>query len=436
MQTAPSPMIPSGQTDDVAISLRRRRTLRACCGAHVLHDGLVDMLYAVLPVLAQSFGLSYAQVGLIRAANKAATASLQIPAGLLAERFGSLHLLVLGTVIAGFAFIGLSTADSFWAILLGFFLAGCGGAVQHPLSSTLITSAFVGQGRRSALGIYNTFGDIGKFVFMGITIVALAAGLSWQWPVFAFGLTAISTAVCVWFALAAFERSSAQQRAARAVDSDSQVRGWGIKSRAGVTALGLIASIDSASRIAFLTFVAFLMIEKGVATQWAAVAVLITLFGGMCGKFACGLLAERVGIVKTIAITELWTAIGIFAVVFLPNYMAFAVLPILGIALNGTSSVIYGTVGELVDDERHARAYGFIYTLGSVCGIVSPLLFGALADRFGVSVTMMLIGIAVCATLPLLPMLSGALRSLATDAAQHEKGAGEKNQGEINNNPP
>ena len=402
----------SDQAGDDATSRRRRRTLRACCGAHVLHDGLVDMLYAVLPVLAQTFGLSYAQVGMIRAANKAATASLQIPAGLLAERFGSLRLLVLGTAVGGFAFIGLSGANSFWAILLGFFFAGCGGAVQHPLSSTLITAAFIGQGRRAALGIYNTFGDIGKFAFMGITIVALGAGLSWQWPVFAFGLAAIVTAVFVWFALAEFENSSAQRTAAHAVDSGDKARGWGIKSRAGVIALGVIASIDSASRIAFLTFVAFLMIEKGVATQWAAVAVLITLFGGMCGKFACGLLAERVGIVKTIAITELWTAVGIFAVVFLPSYVAFGVLPILGIALNGTSSVIYGTVGELVDDERHARAYGFIYTLGSVCGIVSPLLFGTLADHFGVAVTMMLIGIAVCATLPLLPMLSGALRTL------------------------
>lgn len=373
------------------------------------------MLYAVLPVLAQSFGLSYAQVGMIRAANKAATASLQIPAGLLAERFGALRLLVLGTVVAGFAFVGLSTADSFPAILLGFFLAGCGGAVQHPLSSTLITSAFVGQGRRTALGIYNTFGDIGKFAFMGGTILALGAGLSWQWPVLAFGIAAIGTAAAVWLALAGFELNNGVQSTAGATAAENKIQGWGIKSRSGVIALGVIASVDSASRIAFLTFVAFLMIEKGVATQWAALAVLITLFGGMCGKFACGLLAERVGIVKTVAITELWTGIGILAVVFLPSYVAFGVLPILGIALNGTSSVIYGTVGELVDDQRHARAYALIYTLGSVCGIVSPLMFGALADWFGVQVTMLLIGLVVCATLPLLPMLSRALRSLSVN---------------------
>ena len=54
-------------------TIDQRRTLKACAGVHVVHDGLADMLYALLPVLAQSLGLSYAQVGVIRAANNLAT---------------------------------------------------------------------------------------------------------------------------------------------------------------------------------------------------------------------------------------------------------------------------------------------------------------------------------------------------------------------------
>ncbi len=384
----------------------------------MLHDGLVDMLYALLPVLAQSLGLSYAQVGMIRAANKVATASLQIPAGLVAERVGALKVLVFGTVVAGLAFMGLAAAESFWPVMLGFFLAGCGNAVQHPLSSTLITSAFVGDGRSRALGIYNTFGDIGKFVFLGVTVLAVGLGVVWQWPVFIFGLVALAVALGTWTALAAFGASASAERQVAPTTGEPRDAsgGWGIKSPAGAAALGIIASIDSASRVGFLTFVAFLMIEKGVATGWAAIAVLVTLFGGMCGKFACGLLAERIGIVKTIAITEVWTLVGIAAVVYLPSYAAFAILPVLGVALNGTSSVIYATVGELTDDRRHARAYGLIYTLGSVCGIVSPLLFGLVADGFGISLAMLLMASSLGATLLLLPMLATALERLSAPA--------------------
>ena len=234
---------------------------------------------------------------------------------------------------------------------------------------------------------------------------------------FNFGVVAIGVAIGTWLALAAFAvRPDDSGKPAAAGEAEAEaIEGWGIKSMRGAVSLSLIASIDSASRIGFLTFVAFLMIEKGVDTAWAAVAVLVTLFGGMCGKFACGLLAERVGIVKTIAITEIWTLAGIAAVVYLPNYAAFALLPILGIALNGTSSVIYGTVGELVDDRRHARTYGLIYTIGSICGIISPLFFGVFADAYGISLAMMVIAASLAGTLLLLPMLARALRQLAAE---------------------
>ena len=67
---------------------KARATLASCSGAHVLHDGLTDVLYVLLPVIAQAFGLNYSQVGLIRSANKAALAVFQLPAGVLAERYG------------------------------------------------------------------------------------------------------------------------------------------------------------------------------------------------------------------------------------------------------------------------------------------------------------------------------------------------------------
>ena len=62
----------------------RGRKLGICSGAHIFHDGMVDMLYPLLPLLAQTFGLSFSEVGLIRAANKAAMALFQLPVGLLA----------------------------------------------------------------------------------------------------------------------------------------------------------------------------------------------------------------------------------------------------------------------------------------------------------------------------------------------------------------
>ncbi|MBT6274968.1 MAG: MFS transporter, partial [Chromatiales bacterium] len=319
------------------------------------------MTYALLPGLAESLGLSFAQVGMLRAANRSSTALLQIPAGLLAERTGARNLLVIGTCIAGAALFVLGLwAFEFWQILLGFVLLGAGGAVQHPLSSALITGAFRGPSRRRALGTYNAFGDIGKFAFMGATILALGVGLTWQTPVIGFGVVALVVAAVIYALLPRVDHKSehdvrSEECAGSALnESDADPprersvveRGWGLRSVPGVVMLCLVASLDSATRIVFLTFVAFAMIEKGVASGWAASAVLVTVFGGMCGKYACGLLAERFGVIRTIAVTEVLTAVGIVAVLVLPHYLAFALLPFLGVVLSGTSSVIYGTVGE------------------------------------------------------------------------------------------
>ena len=125
-----------------------RRTLAMCCATHGLHDGLSDINYVLLPILAQAFNLSLMQVGLIRSAWRAATSLFEFPAGLLAERFGVRILLSFGTACSGIAFIALGHPAGFATILLTLFCAGFGSAFQHPLCSTVVSNAYPDEGRR------------------------------------------------------------------------------------------------------------------------------------------------------------------------------------------------------------------------------------------------------------------------------------------------
>jgi FSR family fosmidomycin resistance protein-like MFS transporter len=387
-----------------------KRTLSTCCAAHTLHDGLSDVTYVLLPLLAQTFGLSLAQVGLIRSAHRTAMAAFQIPAGLVAERFGERNLLALGTAMAGLAFVALGFASGFWMILVALFFAGCGSAVQHPLCSTIISHAYPGDGRRAALGTYNFFGDVGKFAFGGIVSLMLVAGISWQAPVVGFGVAGILTAIAIFAVVTDSHaaRAAATDAAAEAKPAP-KVRGWGIRNRQGFTALCLIEIIDSSTRVGFLTFIAFLMMDKGLPAGWAALSVPLILVGGMAGKLACGFLAERVGITRTIVITEIATGIGIMLTLVLPGIAAFLLLPLIGVVLQGTSSVLYATIGDLVEQERLPRAFGLFYTLGSLCGIAAPLGYGLLGDVAGVDTAIAVIGIAVFLVLPLCIALRPAI---------------------------
>jgi MFS transporter, FSR family, fosmidomycin resistance protein len=58
--------------------------------------------------------------------------------------------------------------------------------------------------------------------------------------------------------------------------------------------------------------------------------------------------------------------------------------PVIGIGLNGTSSVLYGTVPELVAREARTRAFGIFYTGTAGASAVAPPIMGLFGDRFGV----------------------------------------------------
>lgn len=387
---------------------RTRSVLATCCGAHILHDGLTDLLYVLLPVLAQTFGLNYSQVGLVRSANKGAMAAFQLPAGLLAERLGERRLLAFGTACAGISYVWLGFAPGFLSILFLLFIAGVGTSFQHPLSSSIISGVYPAEGRRIALGTYNFAGDVGKVAVAGSTGMILAAGIGWQMPVIGIGVISCISAALILILLKDADTSPVHQPHIDQV-TVKRGKGWGILNRKGFVALCLIAVIDSSTRNGFLTFVAFLMLSRGIEQGWAVISVPLVAVGGMAGKFACGYLAERFGVIRTVVITEVATGVGVLLTLALPPFAAYFLLPLIGVALNGTSSVLYGTVGDLVSPDRVSRAFGLFYTLGSACGVLSPLGYGALADQIGIRATVAVVGIIVLTALPLCIMLRPAV---------------------------
>ena len=393
---------------------RSRRVLGICCTTHAAHDGLSDTLYVLLPVLAEQYGLSLAQVGMIRGAHRAAMALFQVPVGLLSERVGERILLVGGTALAGAAFILTGLSSGFLALLLTLFLAGLGQSVQHPLCSSILSTAFGADRRRGALGTYNFAGDLGKFTIAGSTSLVLAAGVAWQAPAIGFGAMLVLGAGLLMFALI---RTNAGGLPAVPESADiRKAKGWGITDRGGFVSLCAIGAIDSATRAGVLTFVAFLMLAKGVSEGWALQAIPAVLVGGMVGKLACGYLADRIGVIRTVVITEVATAIGIILVVVLPNVAAFALLPLLGIALNGTSSVLYGTIGDLVESDRQSRAFGLFYTLITICSVAAPLAYGMLGQWTGIETALTIAACLVLLTLPFALALRPAVARHATAA--------------------
>jgi MFS family permease len=95
------------------------------------------------------------------------------------------------------------------------------------------------------------------------------------------------------------------------------------------------------------------------------------------------------------------TAVGILSLIFFSPSVIWIILPFIGIVLNGTSSVLYATVAEIISPEARSRGYGLYYAITLGCGAISPICFGFLAQFLGLSLTIMSTALMVLFTLPL-----------------------------------
>ena len=449
---------------------RSRPVLASCSTAHAAHDGLCDALLVLLPLWAQAFGLSLTQIGALKSGFYAAMTVGQIPAGLISERLGERRLLALGTLGVAVGWLLLAEADGFRALLLALLVAGVGSSVQHPLASSLVSRVYRGSRVRSALGIYNFAGDVGKALVPALLAIGIGI-VGWRMSSQACGIAMAVVALGAHLSLQRFlpddslpaprneappaggtpehprrrrllssplpegnetaaHSETSSLRDDRAADAKvaavggtvvrrnaSQRRlgsgeappappaaapsGWGITDRRNFALLSVVAIIDASSRSGFLLLAPFLMVEKGLPVEYVGFAIMVIFAGGAAGKFACGFIAERLGTIRTIVITEMATALGIVAAIVAPMGALWVLLAPIGLFLNGTSSALYAAAGELAHEERQARAFGLFYTVTTAASAVAPLAAGLLSDAVDLAVSAAVVAVWTAVAAPI-----------------------------------
>ncbi len=388
----------------------RRAVLGTCSGVHMAHDGFSNAIYLLLPIWQTEFALSLTQVGSLKTLQSGALALLQVPAGLLAERWGERALLGIGTVITGLAYMTLGMAEGHMALLATLMVAGAGAAVQHPLASSVVSKTYDQGTRRAALGIYNFSGDVGKIV-ISLMVSVLIGGLGWRWGTTSVGILGVAAGIITFLVLrrlgtgAPPDKNRVGHAAAARSGGKELGTGWGIKNWSGFRALSAIGIIDSAGRTGFMTFLPFMLIDKGAGIETVGVALALVYGGGAVGKFICGFLSQRLGIILTVVLTEMITGVGILVLLVVPPNAAMVLLPLIGLGLNGTSTVLYGTVAEFVTEEHQARGFGLFYTLSIGGSTVAPAMFGLLSDVSGIAVTLSAVAVLTLSIIPLCALL-------------------------------
>jgi MFS family permease len=394
--------------DAAADKSRERRALGVASGAHVMHDGYTDLVWIALPIWQAEFGLSYAAVGLLRMVYSGTLAALQIPASIVAERIGARTVLAVGTALAGLCYVLAGFSAGFPMLVAVLFIGGLGAATQHPIASALVTRTFTGARALTAFGTYNFFGDVGK-VLIPATATTLILFMPWRPAYGLLGFVGVAIAVAIFIVMPRMppEALAAKVEEAATPEQQSFAAVERKRLRSGFRILVVFGIADSVVRGAFFVLLPFLLIGKGAAVTTAGFALTLLLVGGAAGKLAFGWVGTWIGTTATIVISLALTAAGIVAVLYLPLMEAIVVLPLVGVVLNGVTTVIYGSVPEYAAPDQKTRALSIFYTISIGAAAVSPPISGFMGDHIGIPSTIISVAVLTLATIPLAFGLKG-----------------------------
>ena len=344
---------------------------------HLLNDMIQSVIPALYPLLKDSFGFTFAQIGIITLVFQLTSSIFQPFIGLYADRRPQPYSLSLGMCFTLVGLLALAFATNFLLILLSVALIGCGSSVFHPEASRVAQMA--SGGRKSlAQSIFQVGGNGGSAI--GPLLAALI--------VIPYGQHAVG-----WFALAALLASFLLARVGYWYSLVlREVKAWRRHSGAVATslprrvvrfALGILVLMIFSKyffNACMTSYFTFYLIEKfGLTVQQSQYCLFAYLAAFAIGTLVGGFLGDRYGRKYVILFSILGAAPFTLAMPYLGLFGTLAMAIITGLVIASAFSAIVVYATDLMPDKVGMIAgifFGLMFGLGGI----GSAFFGWLAD--------------------------------------------------------
>lgn len=383
--------------------MRKYEQLIAICISTVLVMAGQGVISPVLPLYADSFGVSTALVGATVTAFGLARLVTNVPAGILADRKGRRLLLIGGPLITAVGMFGSGMADSIGILLIFRFVAGLGSGL-YMTAATIYLLDIASSEQRGRFIAANQ-GALLVGVGFGPALGGLLAdryGLSS--PFFVVAAASVLTAVYGFIRLP--ETLSAQSTPKTVGETSVPSSRWELLRSLDFLLVGLVTIGVFSVRAGVRQTLVPLQLSESFGLQVDELGVLFTALGiiGIVLIWPAGWAADRFGRKLIIVPTALMITAGISIVAIadsLPVFIAGLTLSAFGSSITGPAPAAY--VADLASEDQRGAAMGLYRTFGDIGVVVSPVLSGLLADAvsipFAIGVNAVFIGVAALAFL-------------------------------------
>lgn len=370
---------------------------------HLLNDSLQAVIPAMFPILEDSLGLTFTQLGIIAFTLNIVASVLQPVIGMYTDKHPMPYALPIGLTSSMLGMLGLAFAPNFPMILISVFFIGIGSATFHPEGSRVAYLA-AGPRRGLAQSIFQVGGNTGQALAPLITALILVplGQFGSIWFTLVAGVAVIFLLyIANWYKERLFILKSQEKQAKKQVLTAPK--------NAIVFAiimLVLLVFARSWYQNALSNFYQFYAIEKyGLTIAEAQLYIFTFLLAGAIGTFLGGPLADRFGKRTVILFSLLSPAPLALLLPFMPGWLAITFLGLIGFLLMSSFSVTVVYAQELVPGKIGMMS-GLIVGLAFGMGAIGSVVLGSLIDVIGLKTTMIAVSL-----LPLLGMLSFLLPS-------------------------
>ena len=371
--------------------------------SHFLNDTMQSLVPALYPMLKDSYGLSFAQIGLITLTMQVTSSLLQPMVGLFADHRPQPYSLAVGMGVTFIGLLLLASADSFLVLLPAAALVGTGSAVFHPEASRVARMASGGR-HGLAQSLFQVGGNIGSAI--GPILAALIVIPKGQSSIAWFSSAALLAMIVLVTVGNWYRREHPPARGRRhspAVRAGLPRRtvGWSVVI---LMALVFSKSFYTASLGSYYTF--YLISKFYVSIEAAQIYLFAFLAAVAVGTLIGGPIGDRIGRKAVIWGSIVGVIPFTLALPYVDLFWTGILSVVIGLTLASASSAIIVYALDLVPG-RVGMVSGMFFGLSFGLGGVGAAVLGVLADMTSIDTVY-----RVCAFLPLIGLLTALLPNL------------------------
>jgi len=346
---------------------------------HGINDIMQSLLTAIYPILKQSYGLDFVQLGLLTLTFQCTASLLQPVIGIYTDKRPLPYSIATGMAFTAVGLVVLGFAHDYWLLLLGSAFIGFGSAVFHPESSRVARLASGGR-HGFAQSTFQVGGNTGQAI--GPLLAAFVVLPHGQSSVAWFAVAALCGGLILswvgrWYS-EHMRRAASRPAASTALPFDRRTT---VIALTVLTLLTITKNVYIAGIANYFTF--YLIHKFGLDVGQSQLMLFLFLGASAVGVFLGGPIGDRFGPKFVIWLSIIGALPFALALPYADFTWTVILSIIIGIVFSSCFSAIVVFAQELVPG-RIGMIAGIFFGLAFGAGGIGAAALGALADVRGI----------------------------------------------------